>query len=127
MQGELARCVRVCHSTPVQTILETKAKFVFQAGFYCGFKAGLFFQRFSTALRAANRRKIEFSEKFLEFSEKFLEFSKKILECSIKTLEFRENSSRLIEISILLHQLSLGFSKCTLENICQTSMKNVIL
>ena len=54
---------------------------------------GLFFQRFSTALRAENRRKIEFSEKFLELSEKFLEFSK-------KTLEFRENSSRLIEISI---------------------------
>ena len=36
----------------------------------------------TTALRAANRRKIEFSEKFLEFSEKFLEFSKKFPEFS---------------------------------------------
>ena len=81
----------------------------------------MFFQRFFTALREKkNRRKIEFSEKFLEFSEKFLEFNK-------KTLEFRENSSRLIEISIVLPQLNLGFSKCTLENICQTSEKIVII
>ena len=29
----------------------------------------------------------------------------------------------LIEISIVLHQLNLGFSKCTLENIFQTSVK----
>ena len=89
--------------------------------------SGLFLQRFSTALRAANRRKIEFSEKFLEFSEKFIEFSKKILSLAKKTLEFRENSSRLIEISIVLHQLNLGFSKCTLENIFQTSVKIFIL
>ena len=52
--------------------------------FECPFKTGLFFQRFSTALRAANRRKIEFSEKFLEFSKKFLEFSKKFLSLAKK-------------------------------------------
>ena len=33
-------------------------------------KAGLFFQRFSSAPRAKMRRKIEFNAKFLEFSEK---------------------------------------------------------
>jgi hypothetical protein len=47
--------------------------------------AGLFFQRFFTALRATNRRKIEFIEKFLEFSEKFLEFSKNSLSLAKKS------------------------------------------
>ena len=49
-------------------------------------KAGLFFQRFSTALRAKNRRKIEFSEKFFEFSQKFLEFSENSLSLAKKPL-----------------------------------------
>ena len=60
-------------------------------------KSGLFFQRFSTALRATNRRKIEFSEKILEFSEKFPEFNKKYW-VQQKKLEFSKKNLSLVKI-----------------------------
>ena len=57
----------------------TRRNFWVTSGFFHRFslkpkrsKPGLFFQRFSSALRAKMRRKIEFNEKFLEFSEKSL-------------------------------------------------------
>ena len=94
--------------------------------FICYLGQACFFNAFPPPCVPQNAEKLSLSKNSLSLAKNTLSLAKNSLSLE-KNLEFRENSSRLIEISIVLHQLKLGFSKCTLENICQTSVKIVIL